>query len=170
MNVFLDTEFTRFTDAKHEAKLISLACVAQDGREFYAELGDTWQISDCSNFVVQTVLPLLQGGECRITEAELAVRLKAWIEELTEKEVVFRSDHPSYDWPFIDYIFTFYECWPKNLRRKPGNIYFDHDYQVIRYQNAFKEFWSTHATRQHHALVDAQSLLYAWKKAVRRGI
>lgn len=36
--LFLDCEFTQLSSA---AKLISLALVAEDGREFYVELQDT---------------------------------------------------------------------------------------------------------------------------------
>lgn len=170
MNVFFDTEFTHLRDARRKPKLISIGCVAQDGREFYAEPLDTWQPSDCSDFVVQTVLPLLQGGDCRINECKLAVRLKEWVEGLTDKKVIFRSDAPSYDWQFLEYLFTFYGCWPKNLRRECGTIYFNHDHQINRYQDALAEYWKTHAARQHHALVDARCQLFAWKQAIRRGL
>ena len=40
MRLFLDCEFTQLSAA---AKLISLALVAEDGREFYAELLNTWR-------------------------------------------------------------------------------------------------------------------------------
>lgn len=70
--------------------------------------------------VIQNVLPLLQGGECRMTEAELAVRLKEWFEGLGCKEVIFRSDCPGLDWPWVEQLFQIYGCWPKNLRQKSG--------------------------------------------------
>jgi len=38
MRIFLDTEFTDFQNAH----LISIGLVAEDGREFYAELFDGW--------------------------------------------------------------------------------------------------------------------------------
>lgn len=105
-----------------------------------------------------------------MTEAELAVRLKEWVENLTEKEVIFRSDNPLIDWPWVEYIFTFYGCWPKNLRRKCGTIYFNHDYQINRYQDELKDYWKKHGARQHHALEDARSLHHAWRCAIKRGI
>lgn len=40
MRLFLDCELTQLSAA---AKLISLALVAEDGREFYAELLNTWR-------------------------------------------------------------------------------------------------------------------------------
>jgi len=168
--VFFDTEFTRFRDARHEPKLISIGCVTQDGQEFYAELTDTWQPSDCSGFVIETVLPLLDGGSARMMEAQLAVRLKEWVEGLTDnKMVVFRSDGPAYDWPLVEYLFDFYG-WPHNLRRKYGYIHFDHLPLETRYNRALEDYWREHGSKRHHALVDARSLQHAWKQAIKRGI
>lgn len=171
MNVFFDSEFTTLNPNGYPF-LISLGCVAQDGREFYAEIeeGEGWNKGLCSDFVIETVLPLLNGGECRTTEAQLAVCLKDWIEGLTDQQVILRSDCPGVDWPWVEQLFTFYGCWPKNLRRKCGTIYFSHDYQIRRYQDALGEYWKANAARQHHALVDAKSLLFAWKFAIKRGI
>jgi hypothetical protein len=42
MNVFFDTEFSGIRNRNDPRYLISIGCVAQDGREFYAELTDTW--------------------------------------------------------------------------------------------------------------------------------
>ena len=53
---FLDTEFTDFV----RPDLISIALVSEDGREFYAERTD-YREDDCSDFVRETVLPLLGG-------------------------------------------------------------------------------------------------------------
>lgn len=160
MNVFFDTEFTTIEKDGFRT-LISIGCVAQDGREFYAELSDTWHPENCSEFVVTTVLPLLQGGEYRMKEAELATRLKDWIEGLTENKVVLRTDSPFYDWPWVEQLFTFFGCWPKNLRRKCGTIYFNHDYQISRYQKGLEDYWKINDARRHHALVDAKSHLFA---------
>lgn len=169
MIVFFDTEFTTL-NKNGIRKLISIGCVAQNGREFYAELVDTYHEGLCSEWVIRNVLPLLQGGEYRMPEADFAVRLKNWVEGLTDKELIFRSDNPGVDWPWVEQLFTFYGCWPKNMRRKYGAIYFNHDYQIRRYQNALGEYWKEHSARQHHALVDARSLLFAWKSAIKRGI
>ena len=118
MDVFFDTEFTTLDPLEGYPALISIACVAQGGREFYAELNDTWQPGNCSQFVLNNVLPLLQGGECRMREAQCALRLKVWIENLTSEEVILRSDSPKYDWKWVAELFQFYGCWPKNLRAK----------------------------------------------------
>lgn len=169
INVFFDTEFTRFRDLEHEPKLISIGLVADDGREFYRELLDTWGISDCSDFVRAVVLGLLDNQEF-IKEADLAVQLCDWIESLGAQEVVLRCDAPAYDWTFVQELFRFYGTWPANLRRKVGTVYFDDDRQIHRYQAATAMYWKEHGDRQHHALVDARAMRFAWRHAIRRGV
>lgn len=163
MDVFFDTEFTNLKGSNVQPSLISIGCVAQDGREFYAELSDTWHPFNCSVFVVETVIPLLQGGTYIMTEAVLAVKLRNWIEGLSDQEVIFRSDSPRYDWCWVEELFQIYGNFPKNLRRKCGTIYFNHDYQIHRYEDALRRYWKDNSARQHHALVDAHSLLHAWR-------
>ena len=165
MNVFFDTEFTGLHTI--QKGLISIGCITTDGREFYAELTDTWDDHLCSMFTLNTVLPLLEGGEYRMGVSELAVRLKSWIEEITDKEVIFHSDSPTFDWAFIEEIFN-YNGWPKNLRRKCELICFEEYSQRHRYGAALGSFWEDNAARQHHALVDARSMLFAWKYAIKR--
>lgn len=170
MQVFFDTEFANTQPDKNGHRyLISIGCVTTDGREFYAELTDTYDDHLCSMFVLDTVLPLLQGGEYRMGVSELAVRLKAWIESLTSKEVVLVSDAPTYDWSFIQEIFD-HNGWPENLRKKSSLLCFEEYKQRHRYGAALANFWKDNGARQHHALVDARSMLFAWKYAIRRGI
>jgi hypothetical protein len=54
MKLFLDCEFTQLNK---DTKLISLALVSEVGHEFYVELTDTYQVADCSDLVIQNVLP-----------------------------------------------------------------------------------------------------------------
>jgi hypothetical protein len=169
MQVFFDTEFSSLNKKDGHRYLISVGCVAQDGREFYAELTDTWDQNLCSIFTIETVLPLLQGGEYEMGVTEMAARLKTWIEGLTEKEVTLRSDAPIYDWPFIQEIFD-HEGWPKNLKKKCGTIYFEENRQKHRFIAGLENYWKTNLSRQHHALVDAKSLLFAWKFAMKKGM
>lgn len=98
-----------------------------------------------------------------MTEAELAVNLRDWVEGLSDKEVTFRSDAPCFDWCWVEELFQMYGNFPKNLRRKCGTIYFNHDYQIHRYEDALRNYWKENSARQHHALVDAHGLLHAWR-------
>ena len=61
MKIFLDCEFTKLN---RDSKLISLALVSESGREFYVELIDTYLVEDCSDFVIQNVLPQLDPLRC----------------------------------------------------------------------------------------------------------
>jgi hypothetical protein len=169
MEVFFDTEFTTADKNVGFPALISVGCAAQAGETFYAELSDTWHSGLCSPFVIDTVLPLLEGGEYVMTEAQLAINLKEWIEGLTDREVTLRTDAPRFDWPWIEQLFTFYGCWPQNLRRTYGTVYFDHHFQEQLYIKNLDSYWQEHAARRHHALVDAKSILYAWQLAMKKG-
>lgn len=170
MEIFFDTEFTTADKDVGFPALVSVGCAAQNGSTFYAELSDTWHSGICSPFAIETVLLLLEGGEYAMTEAQLALNLKVWIEGLTEREVTLRTDAPRYDWPWIEQLFTFYGGWPKNLRRTCGTVYFNHDYQEKRYVKNLDAYWNEHAARRHHALIDAKSLLYAWQLAMKKGM
>ncbi len=167
MNVFFDTEFTTTDQNVGFPAFISVGCAAQNGSTFYAELSDTWHPGICSPFVIKHVLPLLEGGGYAMTEARLAINLKEWIEGLTEMEVTLRTDAPRYDWPWIEQLFTFYGCWPQNLRKSCGTVYFNYEYQESRYIEHLDTYWKKHAAQRHHALVDAKSLLFAWKCAMK---
>jgi 3'-5' exoribonuclease Rv2179c-like domain len=158
-NVFFDTEFTTINPMA-KPFLISIGCVAEDGsREFYAELTDTWTIDQCSSFVRATVLPLLEGTpDVQMTEIELAAKLKDWIEGLGAEEVILRSDAPDYDWQFIERIFKMHG-WPSNLCQKCSTV----SSHLHRYNVGKMYFWKDNEARQHHALVDARCVQFAWK-------
>lgn len=67
MRCFLDTEFS----SMDRPALISIALVADDGREFYAEVTDSWTLEDCSDFVISNVLPhLLRSPEVSMSRAQ----------------------------------------------------------------------------------------------------
>ena len=64
MIVYFDTEFTSLDfSLTFEMKLISAGFVAENGQEFYFELLDNYQKSDCSGFVIDNVLPHLNNGK-----------------------------------------------------------------------------------------------------------
>jgi len=43
VNVYFDCEFSDLIGIKHDPCLISIGLVASNGKEFYAELSDTWE-------------------------------------------------------------------------------------------------------------------------------
>ncbi len=161
MNVFFDTEFTTLDELNEQPEPISIGLVAEDGREFYVELNDTWTREMCSYFVLDTVLPLLEGGECRMFEAQAAVRMREWVESLGDEgeEVVFFTDSSYHDWRWVVRLFENYNQWPRNMLRECGNLWYAFELASEEFEAAIKRYWAEHRSeRQHHALDDARAL------------
>lgn len=71
--------------------------MAEDGREFYVELLNTWRESDCSDFVVEVVLPQLWGGSYALSMIGARSALFEFLASFNEAlEIV--TDAPQYDW------------------------------------------------------------------------
>lgn len=112
MRIFLDTEFT---DLVPHNKLISIALVDEDENYFYAELTDTYEFADCSEFVIEHVLPYLRGGNYNMTFQECALAIGNWIEERNEP-CILACDNPSWDIPHLRRLV--HPIWPANLDPK----------------------------------------------------
>ena len=159
MLVFLDTEFTDFA----RPDLISLALVAEDGREFYAERTD-YNTSSCSEFVLETVLPLLgrvPGATCN--RDELTERLHGWFEQFPEPATViydFEGDWQLLVWAILGRAY-------RNPPAKFGEpLHLDghaitHPIFERAQNNIYTQDWPP-----HHALADARALMAgycAWR-------
>lgn len=144
MNVYFDTEFT---DLCPDAKLISIGCVAADGREFYAESAE-FRLNECSDFVRENVIPLLDGDG--INQLEIADRLRAWLSTFDEP-VQFVCDSESWDWRWIQQIFA--SSWPAALAHKP-----------IVHRESELPSPRLDALREHHALDDAKALKHSFTR------
>ena len=154
MLIFLDTEFSTTYVVP---RLISIGLVSEDGqREFYAELIDTWRPEHCSEFVLDTVLPLLEGGAALTTMAELALKLNRWLEDFDEP-VQFITDSPRWDWPLIETIF---KLWPANLVRDPLPLQLNGE-RGGRFSKAVEAAFGG-GLRRHHALDDARANRLGW--------
>jgi hypothetical protein len=169
ISVFIDTEFTHLCDALNPepAVLISIGAVAQDGEQhFYAENEDT-QLELCSGFTMETVLPLLEGGEVRMPYGQIARLLREWVESL-DGQVEFWSDSPFHDWPFVQHMFDTYG-WPANLHRSPMPLIFDSAELQQRFENGVAEAFriSTPRLRRHHALDDAIANRLGFEHAIK---
>jgi len=153
MLIFFDTEFT---ELGLDARLISIGLVSESGqREFYAELEDTYQLADCSDFVRESVLPHLLGGNARMSLQELTVRLGNWLEEL-EDPVQLATDSMHWDWPWIQKIFSEPEFWPTNLAAKPLILGQNPELEL-----AIEAAFSS-GLRRHYALDDAKANRLGW--------
>jgi len=115
MRLFLDCEFTRLNA---DAKLVSLALVADDWHEFYVELLDTWRAEDCSEFVLKIVLPQLWGRAHALPVVEARKELLEFLASFDEGlEIV--TDAPQYDWEFFCELAYDDGMWPQNVRNYP---------------------------------------------------
>lgn len=108
MKIYLDTEFTNLIPGN---KLISIALVDENGDYFYAELTDTYELKDCSEFVVKFVLPFLRGGDHKMTSYDCSLKMGDWIESKGPSIIV--SDNPDWDMPHLVRLLD--PIWPNNL-------------------------------------------------------
>ena len=151
MLIFLDTEFTNL----NRPDLMSLALVAEDGREFYAERTDFYP-EQCSDFVNETVLPLLgrvPGAVC--TRKELTDRVRDWLKQFEDLPiVVFDSE--------IDWHLLAVAMLGRPHSKPPGDfarpLYLDssivtHPVFVQAQTGSYTPDWP-----MHHALADARAL------------
>lgn len=102
MKVFFDTEFTGL---HKNTTLISIGCVDENNRTFYAEFTD-YDKSQCNEWIEKNVISNLLGASNELTnivgtKEEIAVALKDWLKEYDDVELV--SDVCHYDMVlFID--------------------------------------------------------------------
>lgn len=159
MLIFFDTEFS---ELGIDPRLISIGLVSEDGtRTFYAELSDTYQLSDCSNFVREAVLPHLVGGEALMTMDGLTLRLGNWLESF-EQPVQLATDSLSWDWPWIQELFSTPGTWPENLDGKPASLYEMVDSPFL--ERSAEQIFQSHEPRlrRHYALDDAKVNRLVW--------
>jgi len=171
INIFFDCEFTKLQEGSeyNPSEMISIGCISEDGKSFYAE--NTVAIArpdHFSKFVVETVIPLLDGKMCEMPYDEIAKKLLIWIESF-EGKVKMWTDAPVFDWPHIEQMFNNYG-WPSNLVRKPIPLSFPNSIQQTRFhagvEDAFKSFQPK--LRRHHALDDAIANKYGFQRATSR--
>ncbi|MHB8426012.1 MAG: 3'-5' exonuclease family protein [Gammaproteobacteria bacterium] len=155
--LFLDTEFTGLMA---DPNLISIALVSEDGREFYAELTDTWEMEDCEPFVQEQVLPLLEGGAVQMTWLQLTERLPAWIAGFHEP-VRIATDAVAADWEWIQKICYATGPWPRNLSHQPLALLSG----VEAFETKREQFYDS-GMQRHHALDDARVSRLCWYACV----
>lgn len=146
--IYLDTEFTSLN--RYRARLISLALVVPGGPEFYAELTDTWTPADCSPFVTDTVLPLLDHAVYGRTTEQARAELLAFFQQFDRIEII--SDAISWDWPFL--------LWLAGPRMPDG---IENDQACIDREIDLEEIGEP----PHHALQDARvlaALVESWNR------
>lgn len=149
MKLFLDCEFTQLNK---DTKLISLALVTETGDEFYVELTDTYAIEDCSEFVVQHVLPQLDTQTHGVTLVEAQSSLLAFLSDL-EGLLEVCSDAPDWDWDFFCQLAYVDHRWPVNVVNRATNLIL-----LLRHLEANHIGNVVLPELPHHALLDARLL------------
>lgn len=190
MLLFLDTEFTDFTNVD----LISIGLVSEDQKhEFYVEINDhvaEWR----SQFVIDTVMPLLDLPTHGLSHNTASYDLVDWITSLPEKDILIACDYPG-DWFLMNKLLLQQpnannpNGEMKITSRKDGSLYtitaqMIHYAMTVRAHNnghtdpgmlhsAFQilhaeiENYYTIGNRRHHALVDAKANLHGWKAGLK---
>ncbi|WP_460146794.1 3'-5' exonuclease family protein [Pseudomonas sp. S2_A02] len=160
MKIFLDCEFTQLN---HDSKLISLALVSESAEEFYVELTDTYSIDDCSDFVIQNVLPHLDPLRYGQSFVEAQVFLRGFLGSFAgELEVC--SDAPCWDLRFFcDLVCAGHQPWPVQVMNQPTSL-------AILFNKvdaeALEQAELPHPP--HHALLDARMLAELFKTLASR--
>lgn len=154
MLIFFDTEFC---ELKENAKLISIGFASEDGREFYAELTDTYQSNDLSEFAIEFVTPFLTGGDALKTQLELSGSLKAWVESFNV-EVTLATDNVYWDWPYITNLLN---IWPANLSKECFLLNLNYLKDADLYFDTVKHAYAR-GLKRHNALDDARANRLGW--------
>lgn len=113
MRYFLDTEFSE-RGAHQPIDLISIAVVAEDGREFYA-ISSEFSAADCNPWVVENVIPHL-GDSTPVTLDNIRYRLERFVWG-AEGKPEFYGYYADYDWVVLCQIFGAMVNLPKGWPR-----------------------------------------------------
>ncbi|MBY8928133.1 3'-5' exoribonuclease [Pseudomonas sp. Wu6] len=155
MKLFLDCEFTRLN---RDTKLISLALVSEAGHEYYVELTDTYLVGDCSDFVIQNVLPQLNLAAHGQTLVEAQTSLLAFLSNL-EGLLEICSDAPDWDWDLFCRLAYVNHRWPANVANRPTNLIL-----LCRHLEADDIGNGTLPELPHHALLDVRLLADLYRR------
>jgi hypothetical protein len=157
MRIFYDTEFTSL-DGLVDWDMISAGFVTENGEEWYVEITDFLR-EDCSEFVVDNVLPLLGKGDKipeRMSRTHFAWRLCNWLEKFGEP-INLISD-AACDWSLVNgYCHAEFRTLPFKVQ---GQIWQRSERPSIKQalEKVEAEFWKANLGMQHHALYDARRL------------
>lgn len=175
--LFFDTEFANFSTLSP----LSIGIVSEDKKiEFYKEVSD-FEVNDCSNFVKDIVIPLMDLEKHGLPYKELSQQLIKWINDLPCKEVVFVAD---YDGDIIILERILSELGELSLKKKVSikliNKAFNqatierglYNQRIIHkafeaMANGISNSLSQKPKMQHHALYDAHANCDGWIQAIK---
>lgn len=157
--IFFDSEFT---DLSASASLISAGFVAVTGEEFYVELSD-FKESDCNDFVITTVLPMLTQN--RMTTNEFVQQLLRWLDKF-DGDVVLVADS-EWDRKILNKSFASVGMEIPSgwiFRRVQDYFPTGRQHQIFNDEMA-AYFLRNPAEKPHHALSDARAARRAYFQA-----
>lgn len=174
MYVFLDTEFTDFKDCD----LISLGLVSEDNlHEFYAEITDhteSWQ----SDFVKQTVVPLLENQKYGKEYNAVAQDLKEWFDTLPAEKIIVIVDY-SMDAQLLFELMKAVEPTQRQIMIQMLDPSFRHVLHErgfhmpkelangwLGLMQGMEDYYENVDDRRHHALVDAKANRHGWMQGL----
>jgi hypothetical protein len=155
VKLFLDCEFTQLNQ---HTKLISLGLVSEVGDEFYVELTDTYQIENCSDFVIQNVLPQLNLHRYGMPLEDAQASLSAFLGRI-EGQLEICSDAPEWDWEFFCQLAYVGHRWPSHVANMPTNLI-----HLFRHFEADDIGDIALPELPHHALLDARLLAELYQR------
>lgn len=160
MNIYIDTQFTDQHEDNGLRRLISAAFVTEIGFEFYFESTDGYQEADCSEFVIENVLPHIDFKVFGMSNDEAAHRLKDFIEWFN-CPVKFVTDDPEVHINLVCDLMLDRGLTVENLVAEVDLI----DRTVI--DPLIDEFFKKNRRSiRHFALWDARALEYAYTKSL----
>ena len=125
--------------------------MTEDGREFYVELSDGYEIKDCSEFVMEHVLPQLDLAKYGCTKAKAQADLARFVEDL-HSNIQIASDAPQWDWEFFCELMYKDGHWPVSVLNRPLNLIdMYNELESVGIEVNIPEL-------PHHALLDARIL------------
>lgn len=172
MKVFFDTEFTGL---HQNTTLISIGCVAEDGRTFYAEFDD-YSREQCDGWIKNNVLThLLYSGEygpfagtsewfMRNDKRMVATVLRLWLSQLGPVEMW--SDCLAYDWVLFNELFGGALEIPENIYYTPFDLCTLLKIKGIDPDVNREEFAGMAGGPKHNALWDARVIKACYEKAL----
>jgi len=175
--IFFDTEFTGL---HQNTTLISIGCVSECGRTFYAECDDFDQ-NQVNSWIQSNVIANLMRFDHEFSadpnnfefvgsRDEVAFKLNWWLGRFGEVEMW--SDTLAYDWVLFNQLFGHAFNIPRNVYYIPFDIATlfkvkGIDPDISREKFAYGEYLQEMKDKKHNALWDAQVIKACYEKLMK---
>lgn len=178
MKVFFDTEFTGL---HQNTTLISIGCIAENGKAFYGEFTD-YDIAQVNEWIYDNVIRRLELGgfeigidynpdaetvEIRATTEIIRNALYNWFRSLGDDELEFWSDCLAYDWVLFCELFGGALNIPDCVYYIPFDLATLFKLKGIDPDINREEYAGLSGGAKHNALWDAKVIKACYEKAMR---